>query len=374
MTASPPQMPTVPTPVERVAGLSAAATAWAGGAELWVKRDDRTHPVYGGNKVRKLEGILAAARARAATRLVTVGAAGSHHVLATAYFGREAGLEVEAVLVPQPRTEHVARVLRASVGCGVRAFPVGSWAAAAPALGLRRLAGGGKAMLVPVGGSSVAGSMGYVEAARELAAQVRAGELPEPGVCVVALGSGGTAAGLAAGFALEGLATRVVGVSVSDPAWLVALVAHGLARACVRRGLAARRAAVRAAAATASGPTMEPSTAAALLFEPAAPRLSVDARFLGGGYAHPTAEGREAIALAAEHAGLALDPTYTGKAFASALWHVRARRASHVLYWHTLSSAPLDALFPEAGARARAPDEASLDPRLRALLLPALSA
>jgi len=149
-----------PTPVERVEGLSAP------GSELWIKRDDRTGDVYGGNKVRKLEWLLHDARERGATRVVTVGAAGSHHVLATTYYGKKVGLEVEAVLVPQPVTPHVVEVLRADLALGLHAFPVSSWGAA-PLTLARRVARG--ARLITVGGSSVVGSMGYVSAARELA-------------------------------------------------------------------------------------------------------------------------------------------------------------------------------------------------------------
>ncbi len=314
-----------PTPVERASGVCVA------GSELWVKRDDRTHDVYGGNKVRKLDAILARMVEHGARRLVTVGAAGSHHVLATAYFGRLAGLEVEAVLVPQPRTPHAMRTLRAALGQGLRAFPVGSYAAAPPAI-LARVARG--ARYVQLGGSSVVGSMAYVDAARELVAQVRRGELPEPDVCVVALGSGGTAAGLAAGFAAQGVRTRVVGACVSAPPWALRLASLGLARACARRARARLEAG----------------------------RLVMDARFLGRGYAWATDAGAEATQVAREHAGIELDPTYTAKAFASALWHVRARRAPCVLYWHTLSSAPMAPLLEHA------PEEADVDARLRALV------
>ena len=183
--------------------------------------------------------------------------------------------------------------------------------------------------------------MGYVQAARELAAQVRAGELPEPDVCVVALGSGGTAAGLAAGFAAEGLKTRVVGVCVSTPPWALRLVSL-LPRASVRAARSARRPSVACEAA-----------------------LTVDTRFLGAGYGHASSAGGDAAAVAARDvAGLALDPTYTAKAFASALWHVRARRARHVLYWHTLSSAPMGPLLDGA------PALSELDPALRRLAMP----
>lgn len=321
-----------PTPVQRVDTLSLP------GSELWIKRDDSTHEVYGGNKVRKLEWLLADARERGVRRIVTVGAAGSHHVLATTYFGRKVGLKVEAVLVPQPRTEHVIEVLRANLALGLAPFPVGSWAAAPLALA-RRVASG--ARLITVGGSSVVGSMGYVDAARELAAQVRRGELPEPDVCVVALGSGGTAGGLAAGFEAERLRTRVVGVCVSTPPWVLRLSSLWLARACARRsGVPAAFGSMRT-------------------------RLSMDARFLGEGYGYATAAGVEATRIAREQAGITLNPTYTAKAFASALWHLRARRGERILYWHTLSSAPMGPLL------AGAPEEDEMDVRLRALALPA---
>jgi 1-aminocyclopropane-1-carboxylate deaminase/D-cysteine desulfhydrase-like pyridoxal-dependent ACC family enzyme len=162
-----------------------------------------------------------------------------------------------------------------------------------------------------------------------------------PVVCVVALGSGGTAGGLAAGFEAEGLRTRVVGVCVSTPPWVLRLTALWLGRAC------ARRAGVQATFATMRR------------------RMTMDARFLGAGYGHATGAGDEATRLAREHAGIGLDPTYTAKAFAGALWQVRARRAEHVLYWHTLSSAPMAPLLEGA------PREEDLDAPLRALLLPA---
>jgi 1-aminocyclopropane-1-carboxylate deaminase/D-cysteine desulfhydrase-like pyridoxal-dependent ACC family enzyme len=319
-----------PTPVERVAPLATDRV------DFWVKRDDGTNPEYGGNKVRKLEHLLARAVARGARRVVTVGAAGSHHVLATTLFGRKLGLEVEAILVAQPRTEHAVDVLRAGVAAGLRAIPAGSWAAVPFAVASRMRPG---TAFVPVGGSNVVGSMGYVEAARELAAQVRAGELPEPEVCVVALGSGGTAAGLVAGFAAEGLATRVVGVCVAAPRWLVRASTRRLVAACLR--------AVRPRA----GATGESPRASI-------ERLVIDERFLGAGYGHPTELGVAATRVAAD-AGLSLDPTYTAKAFAGALWYARAERAASVLYWHTLSSAPMEPLLARA-EDALAPDLARL--------------
>jgi 1-aminocyclopropane-1-carboxylate deaminase/D-cysteine desulfhydrase-like pyridoxal-dependent ACC family enzyme len=301
-----------PTPVHHIPALSVP------GCDLWVKRDDWTHEAYGGNKVRKLEYLLAAARESGAKSLVTVGAAGSHHVLATTYFGKTAGFSVEAILLPQPRTEHALEVLRASLALGLRPFPVRS-AAAVPLAIARRVAAG--STFIPLGGSSITGTMGYVDAARELGSQVRQGAMPEPDICVVALGSAGTAAGLAAGFAELRMKTRVVGVGVSRPFALSRVLALRLARGCARRvgmnsaGVTWRR------------------------------QLAFDARFLGAGYGHATILGDEATRDAREGAQLALDPTYTAKAFAAALWHVRARRAPCILYWHTLSSRPIGPLM-----------------------------
>jgi 1-aminocyclopropane-1-carboxylate deaminase/D-cysteine desulfhydrase-like pyridoxal-dependent ACC family enzyme len=317
---------TYPTPLERLDALSSPE------CDLWVKRDDRTHPVYGGNKVRKLERILAEARNKGVRRIVTVGAAGSHHVLATAIFAQQLGIGVDAVLVPQPKTDHVVKNLRAMLAHDVRAFPVSSYACV-PFAVLRRLGKG--ALYVPVGGSNVLGAMGYVDAARELATQVRAGEMPEPDVVVVTLGSGGTAAGLAAGFAAEKMKTRVVAVAVATPAWAVTLIARWLARRCARRCGAS------------------PSEAQAL--------LEVDSRYLGAGYGHATAAGDAAREVAAR-CGLLVDPTYTAKTFAAALDRVANGGAKTVLYWHTLSSAPMAPLLE------RAPDASSFSPGLVRLL------
>jgi D-cysteine desulfhydrase len=330
--------------VERLDNLSTADV------ELWVKRDDLTHDACGGSKVRKLEWLLADARARSARRIVTIGAAGSHHVLTTTYFAKLEGIDVEAVLVPQPRTEHVVEVLRAAIALGLRATAVRSWGAAALTLALRLATAGKHTRYVPVGGSSVIGSMGYVSAARELAAQVRAGAMPEPDMCIVALGSGGTAAGLAAGFAAERMKTEVVGVCVSKPAWVLRLHTNFLARACARQ-------------------TAE---------RPRRLRLTVDPRFLGAGYGHPTRDGDEATRVA-QAAGLELDPTYTAKAFAAALSHAsadahqankndRSRPARVLLYWHTLGKY-VPKHLPDSGPTTHTGRDAlELEPLARLLL------
>ena len=318
---------TYPTPVERLDTLSRPKSS------LWVKRDDQTHPLYGGNKVRKLEHLLAEAKRRGKTRLLTLGAAGSHHVLATALFGARAGLGVDAVLVPQRNTGHVVENLRADLAAGATLYPVGGYVTVP--FGLLR-AYHRASYVIPMGGSNVVGSLGYVDAARELAAQVKAGVLPEPDVAVVTLGSGGTVAGLAAGLALAGLRTRIIAVVVAGPAFITAAMARSLARRCYAK---------------AGGRD------ASLLRH----RIVPTTKYLGRGYGEPTEAGARATEEA-KGVGLVLDPTYTAKCFAAALDVVASESYANVLYWHTLSSAPMAPLLVGA------PAEETIDPRLRRLL------
>jgi 1-aminocyclopropane-1-carboxylate deaminase/D-cysteine desulfhydrase-like pyridoxal-dependent ACC family enzyme len=282
-----------PTPIQR---------GPEGTPGLWIKRDDLVAARYGGNKVRKLERLLEDVRAKKKRRIVTIGAAGSHQVLATAIYGAEAGFEVEAVLVPQVGTDHARANLRVALAHGLRVVVAPSWDAA-PAL-IRR-----DAYLFPLGGSNALSCLGFVDAAKELEAQVAAGELPEPEAIVVALGSGGTAAGLAVGLATTSLRTRVVGVAVAPPLKVVEVMTRRLAK----------------------------KTAALAGIAVDELRLDIDRRWLGRGYGYSTREGERAMAEASRF-GLLLDPTYTAKAFAAALDVARTKR---VLYWHTLSSAPL---------------------------------
>jgi 1-aminocyclopropane-1-carboxylate deaminase/D-cysteine desulfhydrase-like pyridoxal-dependent ACC family enzyme len=294
------------------------------GSPLWVKRDDLTNATYGGNKVRKLERILEHLKQRDVRSIVTVGAAGSHHALATALFARDAGIRVTAVLVPQPSTAHVLDNLRVTASLA-RVVPVPSFAHAAAAV-VDEVACG--AFYIPPGGSTADSSLAYAAAAKELLAQVARGLLPPPEVVVVPLGSGGTAAGLAAGFAHVGARVRVVAVLVSEPrTWVVRRV-----RRLAKRALAAM-----------SG-------------DEGGLSLSIEEGYLGGGYGAPTGEAEAALKLGAE-AGLTLDLTYTAKTFAAA---TRVDARGPVVFWNTLSSAPLAPLLERS--------QGELSAELRALL------
>jgi len=319
-----------PTRVHRLDGVLPASV------ELWLKRDDESGAPYGGNKVRKLEFLLGEARARGRRRLVTVGGYGSHHVLATALYGAACGFSVDAVLFPQPVTDRVRENLLALAATGARLFPASSYAGV-PLKVVRSRLGRGAHWIAP-GGSSPVGTLGWVSAGFELAAQVRAGALPAPDVVYAALGSCGTVAGLWLGLRMARLATRVVGVRVVDR-----LVAH-------------RRAAIKLAART--------ERLIARFAEPpplAEVALDVDHRFFGPGYGHSTDEAEQAIAAAAP--AVRLDPTYTGKAFAALLADARAGLldGKRALFVDTYNSVDLSALI------ARSPGPPSLPPLLRRL-------
>ena len=195
-----------PTPVRRLAALPSGA-----GCDVWIKDDGAYGSLYGGNKVRKLEWILPDVVARGRRTIVTVGALATNHGLATSLYARARGLRCVLVLVDQPVDDHVRRQLERLRHSGARiylAHGVRRTYAAAPWIALRHsdLRRMRPPYFLPVGGSSPLGCVGFVEAAFELAAQIEAGELPEPSHVVVALGSGGTAAGLAAGLRMAGLA------------------------------------------------------------------------------------------------------------------------------------------------------------------------
>lgn len=325
-----PWMPlaTLPTPVEPL-DLADAGSGGTAGA-VWVKRDDRTGRPYGGNKVRKLEFLLAHAREYGATRLITAGAFGSHHALATAIHGRRLGFDVTLILFPQRRTDHVNEVMRAqeATGAEVRFTPRMEMVPVATLLAQMAHRGQPTAV-IPPGGSSPTGTLAYVNAAMELADQVAAGEAPDPSVIHVAAGTMGTMAGIAIGAELAGLSARVVGWRITSR-----IVTNEWAyRRLVARTL--RRLARAGIDVPDPGPVLRRS-------------VLCDAQ-LGDGYGRATAAGDRATALFAER-GISLDPTYTAKAAAGLLQSVgvangdaaggpgTAATGGPALFWHTLSA------------------------------------
>lgn len=305
-----------PTPADRL-DLNRAAPGFKGTA--WVKRDDLSGDELGGGKVRKLEFLFADAMRRSAAGVLTAGGIGSNHALATAFYAPEASLRTHLVVYPHHVTPASRATLRAvlALGTAITWCPHPNATPLMLAASFARLrATGRRPYLIPFGGSSPLGTLGFVRAAAEIAAQVAAGELPKPHAVVVAYGSGGAAAGLALGFAMAGLDTQVLAVRVYPlPATTAAYLRIVAARAA--------RLISRLTGSQAPKPV----------------RLRVLGDFIGSGYAEPTEASSAAHAIAADF-GLTLDPTYTSKAFAALLDLAAGpgHRRSNLLFVNTYDS------------------------------------
>jgi D-cysteine desulfhydrase len=271
------------------------------GVEVWLKDESVFGDgAWGGNKVRKLEWIIPEARRRGVRTLFTVGGIGTHWGLAAALYGREHGLRTLLGLVDQPVDDHVREQLARLEASGAelhryrdqrRLKLAAPWLVAKTTLRDRR-----RPWYLPAGGSNAFGATAYVEAALEIAAQVDLGLLPEPASVVTAVGSGGTAAGLALGLRLAGLRTRVFGVVVNDSfpldAPVVAKLANQTADLLRERG-------------------------ASLDLTPTRPDdVTMTTRWLGSTYGDITPAARSAVGDAAVH-GMTLEPVYTGKSLAA---------------------------------------------------------
>lgn len=283
-----------PTPVRRL------PTDLVGDAEVWVKDESAYGDGgWGGNKVRKLEWILPEAKRRGTRAIFTVGGVGTHWGLACALYARAAGIRTVLGLIDQPVDDHVREQqqrLRAS-GADLRHHHTPTrLRIAAPAIlaGMtvrdRRLP-----MFLGPGGSNPVGTLGYVEAAYEIAAQVADQELPAPATVVTAAGSGGTAAGLALGLRLAGLDARVLGIDVNDAVRLDDVAISRLAN---------RTAALLRSRGAAVDARLLPGD------------VTMRADWLGATYGDPTPASLQAVADA-RATGLELEPVYTGKALAA---------------------------------------------------------
>ena len=288
---------------------------------LSIKRDDLTSPTYGGNKVRKLEFLLGQAQAEQRKAVITFGAYGSNHALATAVHARALGIEPHAILTPQVPTAYARATVLAHAGLGTVLHPIdghdGSHAAGQLSDELKTR-DGCEPLVIPMGGSSALGAVGFVDAALELTEQAR------PDVVYLAGGTLGTAVGLAVGFAAAGVATRVVAVRVTPATVANEAVIARLASETIE--LLRKH--------EPSFPALAPSDLALTLRE----------GFYEPGYAEVTPAATHAVAVARE-LGVKLETTYTGRAFAALLADAADGKLADadVVFWDTYNSAPMPA-------------------------------
>lgn len=302
----------LPTPLVEAKRLAEAL----GTGPLFVKRDDLTGFAFGGNKARLLEFLLAAAIADGADTLLTGGAAGSNFCAATAAAACHAGLRCELVIAGQPVPPGPALGLAASWGAVLHwtgSPERESVDARLPEAAAKLSADGRRPYLIPRGGATALGAIGYALAAAELHEQLAQRGLRDVRV-IVPVGSGGTLAGLIAGHVLLGRPWTLVGCSASRPPQAVTRQVLALSRQCLSM----------------LDPTGDDPTGAGTVGDGTAEVIVADAR--GPGHGLPSADGAVAAEQALRTEGLMVDPVYTAKALALV---PRYSGAGNVVFWHT---------------------------------------
>jgi D-cysteine desulfhydrase family pyridoxal phosphate-dependent enzyme len=305
----------LPTAIEELPRLSEAL----GGPRLLVKRDDQTGLAFGGNKTRKLEFLVAEAQGQDAKTLISGGAIQSNHCRQTAAAAARYGFECTLVLTGELPSKPSANLLLDNL--------FGAKIVAVPDRKDRdrilhetfdnAVAEGKKPYLVPYGGSSPTGALGYAFAMEELMKQMRTPSFSKtrssgPDWIVFGTSSGGTHAGLVLGQRLFGYQGKVLGISIDESEeWLKSHVSRLASDASEKLG-----------------ERIEFTQAEVL----------ANADYCGAGYGVLTEAEREAVKLFAKYEGLLLDPVYTGRAAAGMIDLIRRgffKRDETVLFWHT---------------------------------------
>ena len=277
-----------PTPFYKLENISAKY-----GKNIWIKRDDMCGVALGGNKVRKLEFLLADAKAQGCDTVFTTGGAQSNHAMLTAACAARLGMKCILILKKRGVTEHKGNLVLDDIyGADVRFMNTDSYDdiyAEMHRIGEELAKEGHKSYYIPVGGSNPLGAVGYVNGVREFTVQALAAGI-RVGHIVSATGSGGTTAGLLLGAKLFQPGVKVTGIGVdNDPFEEIV------------PDLAAK---------------------AADILECSFEREQDDFEMVyhvGQGYAIPNAEDTPYIEELARMEGILLDPVYTGKAWAGML-------------------------------------------------------
>ncbi len=298
------QIAHLPTTIEPLPRLSAALKA----PQLWIKRDDQTGLAFGGNKTRKLEYLLADARAHDAEMLITRGARQSNHCRQTAAAAARSGFECTLVLSGSAPSKIEGNLLLDQLLGADIVWTKGEDPEQVLESTFTQAWGAGRRpYLIPYGGSNATGASAYVAAISELVEQ----DLEFDRI-FFASSSGGTQAGMIVGVKALDLTTRITGISVDKPSDELQLTILDLAQ--------------------------QISELLRLNLDFQADEVDVDDRYLGGGYAVMGEIEREAIELFASTEGILLDPVYTGRAAAGMIDRIRRGEFSaeeRVLFWHT---------------------------------------
>ena len=287
-----------PTPLYRLPNVSREL-----GTNVWIKRDDLCGVALGGNKVRKLEFLLADAKAKGYDLVMTTGQAQSNHAMLTAACALRLGMDCVLVLKDRGVTARKGnQILNYLMGVEVRFVDTDSYQDIYEEMDRIAEEMGRKVYKIPCGGSNALGSLGYVECMKEIAA---AGQHFDHIVCTC--GSGGTAAGSVLGAKLYLPDSHVMCAMVDDDPFDVIV------------------------------PNLMKESADLLGADVELPPVDL-VNMCGPGYSIPSAEGNEAIAMMMKLEGIVLDTCYTGKAFAGLVHRAREgfyKPTDNVLFVHT---------------------------------------
>ena len=315
----------VPTPIHECKKLSEQL-----GINLFVKQDGLSGPydefgqrLVGGNKVRKLQYFLADALAQQCSTVITLGYLGSNHALQTAVYAKRLGLKCITILKPQPNSPLVRKNLLLQKAFGahmlltnfcrsLREFPV------EVLLELKQQEEGKTPYLVPLGGSSALGSIGYVQAVFELQEQIQQGLMPHPNHMYVTLGSGGTAAGILVGIKLLGLRTKLH-LIIDEPENIPGFMENIMTQLFEETATLLH--------------TLDKTIPLVRL---AKEDYIIDSSYTGTGYGVETSECLASMNLMQEQENIILDQTYTGKCFAALCADAKKKHITEtVLFWNT---------------------------------------
>lgn len=288
------RMTHVPTPLEFAPRLSDDL-----GCHLYFKRDDCTGLAGGGNKIRKLEYLLADAKNQGADTLVTIGGLQSNHARQTAAVAAKFGFGCELILediegTPKNDYYHNGNVLLDHLfGANIHPLDVGQDSDIYTKTLIEKLKNDGrKPYLIPVGGSNVVGSYGYIRCANEILKQLAVQNLQIDQI-VLASGSAGTQAGLLAGIIAAEIDLPVLGICVSRTSQDQQIIVESLLREILKEiGL-------------------DPNLAQG--------KVICNGNYVGAGYGIATEAMIKAVKRCAQLEGVLLDPVYTGKAMAGFL-------------------------------------------------------
>ncbi len=306
-----------PTPLHPLRRLSGHLN----GPAVWIKRDDQTGLATGGNKARKLEFLIAEALDQGADTVITAGAVQSNHCRQTAAAANLAGLGCELVLSgSEPEEPNGNLLLDCFLGARLHFTTRQLRNSAMQKVAEQLRQDGKRPYIIPIGGSTGLGALGYTLAMAELMEQMQQQKIFFDRI-VVASSSGGTQAGMALGARLFGFQGQVLGISIDNEKLDGRPFQQELRNIANE---AAERIGVR-------------STFSIEDF-------SLQYDYLGEGYGVVGSLEREAIRTAAQQEGVILDPVYSGRAFGAMLDLIRKHeldQSETILFWHTGGSAAL---------------------------------